>query len=157
MKLFKNTSGQWMLDGGAIPAGSCRYTLTRSGFLTIYLLSGFAIYNGKLTDLQKEDGTMYADEEEFLLEVGDFFVNTPVIKPGIEIPEIAISIDGMNATFPAINKTRYAEFLDLNITVLVIGINGEMATQSYTGDELTVTLEEAVSVANIIFKTTQAE
>lgn len=157
MKLFKNTSGQWMLDGGAIPSGSCRYTLTRSGVLTISLLSGFAIYNGKLTDLQKEDGTTYEDEEEFLLEAGDFFVNTPVIKPGVEIPEIAISIDGMNATFPAINKTRYADFLELGITVLVIGVDGEMATQDYTGDELTVTLEEAISVANIIFKTTQAE
>lgn len=75
MKLYLNTSGQWILDGGAIPAGSCRYTLTRSGVLTIYLLNGTSIYKGNLTDLQREDGTTYSDEAEFLSECGDFFVN----------------------------------------------------------------------------------
>jgi hypothetical protein len=75
MKLYLNTSGQWIFDGGAIPAGSCRYTSTRSGVLTISLLNGFALYKGNLTDLQREDGTTYSDEAEFLLECGDFFVN----------------------------------------------------------------------------------
>lgn len=74
MKLYKDTDGAWILDGGEIPAGSCRYTLTASGILTIYLLNGFAIYKGKLTDLQKEDGT-YEDEADFKLGCKGFFVN----------------------------------------------------------------------------------
>ena len=94
-KLFKKDN-QWMLDGGAIPAGSCRYTLTRSGVLTISLLNGFALYNGNLTDLQREDGTAYSDEDEFLLECGDFFVN-PLnpLKEDVEgLQEDVLAIQG---------------------------------------------------------------
>jgi hypothetical protein len=95
----------------------------------------------------------YEDYATFKSECGDFFVNPPavVIRPGIEYPEIDIVINTDTVTFSAINKTRYADFLELGITVMAIGL-GEIQQDAYSGDEISVTLTENVDSAHVIFK-----
>lgn len=75
MKLYKNAEGQWVLNGGIIPQGSCYMTVTPTGKVVIYLLNQKSLFSGDVTDLQDEDGEPYADMADFLTACGDFFVN----------------------------------------------------------------------------------
>lgn len=73
-QLYKNTSGQWIFDGGSMPSGSC-YERYRNGTVRIYLLNQAILFEGKVSDLLRGDGTPYENYAVFKSECGDFFVN----------------------------------------------------------------------------------
>lgn len=73
-QLYKNTAGQWIFDGGSMPSGSC-YERYRNGTVRIYLLNQAILFEGKVSDLLRGDGTPYENYAVFKSECGDFFVN----------------------------------------------------------------------------------
>lgn len=73
-QLYKNTAGQWIFDGGSMPSGSC-YERYRNGTVRIYLLNQAILFEGKVSDLLRGDGTPYENYATFKSECGDFFVN----------------------------------------------------------------------------------
>lgn len=73
-QLYKNAAGQWIFDGGSMPSGSC-YERYRNGTVRIYLLNQAILFEGRVSDLLRGDGTPYENYAVFKSECGDFFVN----------------------------------------------------------------------------------
>lgn len=72
-----------------------------------------------------------------------------VVKRGIEVPELiyTLSEGNLSVTVSAIDKIKYAKWLELNPQLLALNSDGEFATVQITGDELTVTVNDVALVA----------
>lgn len=73
-----------------------------------------------------------------------------VVKKGIEVPEVGITIapDETSVTFGAIDKVKYADWLNQNISAFTMlktdevpSIGGTYVYETYLGDEITISME----------------